>query len=519
MKLKKVSGVIAAASALALVVGCSSGGGGTSAGGAAPVDTDTIRVTFEQPSTFDPALGMSLPDFLYARQSFDTLVRRDASGLVPGLATEWDETLTTANFTIRDDATCSDGTVITPAIVKDSLDRYAQSGGPIVPSTFDNQIPEITADDATGVVSINVENPLPGFVARMAVATTGIICPTGLADLEGLADGHIDGAESGPYTLVAQDPGVRYTYELREDYDQWPAWTEVEGTPASTLEVILSPDPTATTNLLFDGQLDIGKIMADSTARFENQEGFSYQDFLFSDYVLMFNQREGSIFTDPALRKAVAQVIDRDELKTVAMESFGEAATTFASSQSMCVTGDDSALIPTNMDAASKVLDGVNIRLIGPQIVGTNGAGNVYVQERLRAAGANVELQNVDVGTWISTVAGEPNAWDLTVYAELDFAGSLASPLAAYIGPSPENGGGNIGDVHVPAVEEAYSAAMATEDQAEHCALLNEAADELVSGAYAVPLMTDVFIYGYSDDFSVYMPGGSLDDHQFRIVG
>lgn len=518
MKLKKVSGVIAAASALALLVGCSSGDGGTSTGDAGPVDTDTIRVTFEKPSSFDPALGMSLPDFLYARQSFDTLVRKDETGLVPGLATEWEQTSNSATFTLRDNATCSDGSPLNATVVKNSLDRFSQSGGSIVPATFGGQTPVITADDEAGIVDIQLAEPWPDIVNRLSISVTGIVCAPGLADLDALAAGAVEGAGSGPYVLTAQDPGVKYTYELREDYNQWPEWTEVEGTPANTLEVTLSPDPTATTNLIFDGQIDIGKIMPDSTARFEGQQGFEFRDFLFSDYVVMFNQREGHMFEDPALRKAVAQVINRDDLKTVAMESFGEPATTFASSQSLCVTGDDSAIIPEDMDAASKVLDGVNIRLVGPQIVGTNGAGNVYLQERLRAAGANVELQNVDVGTWISTVFSEPNAWDMTVYAELDFAGSLQSPLEAYIGPVPEEGGGNIGNVQSEAATAAFNAGIQADNEAERCDFFNEAADEIISGAYAVPLMTDVFIYGNRPGFASYMPGGSLDDHQFRIL-
>jgi peptide/nickel transport system substrate-binding protein len=76
----------------ALLLTACSGGGGGGGGGEAPVDTDTIRATIDIPATFDPAVGMSLPDFMLARASFDTLVRMDESGPVPGLAASWEAT-------------------------------------------------------------------------------------------------------------------------------------------------------------------------------------------------------------------------------------------------------------------------------------------------------------------------------------------------------------------------------------------------------------------------------------------
>lgn len=117
------------------------------------------------PATFDPTLTSSLPDFLLARTAYDTLVRRDADGLVPGLATTWESTPTEATFTIRTDATCADGTKITPTIVKNSLEYFARpdSGSTQVVYTFGpgNSTPKIAADDAAGTVTVAVENPWP----------------------------------------------------------------------------------------------------------------------------------------------------------------------------------------------------------------------------------------------------------------------------------------------------------------------------------------------------------------------
>ncbi|WP_457817437.1 hypothetical protein, partial [Staphylococcus aureus] len=79
----------------------------------------------------------------------------------------------------------------------------------------------------------------------MSVASSGIICPAGLADPAGLAAGTAKGSESGPYVLTSAEPGVKYDFALRDDYAAWPKWsTAVAGTPAKNLEYTVSPDAT-----------------------------------------------------------------------------------------------------------------------------------------------------------------------------------------------------------------------------------------------------------------------------------
>lgn len=521
MKKKIVRPAIAVAigGALALTA-CSGGGSGGSGGGDEFTPTDTIRATIDIPATFDPMVGMSLPDFVLARTSFDTLLRKDDSGLVPGLAASWEATPNSATFTLREGATCSDGTPITATVVKNSLDAFAASPGTIVPQTFGSQVPAITADDAAGTVQIDLEQPWAYLPQALSSSPTGIVCPAGLADPEGLAAGHVEGAESGPYVLTSSESGVRYTYELREDYDSWPEWTtDIAGEPAKTLQYVVSPDTSATSNLVLDGQLDIAKIMPDSIDRFETQAGYEVTPFLFADFYLIYNEREGSPFTDPAVRNAVAQVIDRDEFNTVTLQGLGEVSTTLASSAVQCVSGDNLGIVPADSAAAAAVLEGVTIRLVAPQVVGTNGSGNVYLQETLRAAGAEVILENVDVGTWISTVYTQPNDWDLTVFADLNFLGSLSSPIGPFIGPEILEGGANIGATQADGVEQLYEEARALADEEARCAILQEAAEKLVADSHATPIITDQYIYVQRPGFEAHMLGGSLDDHIFRITG
>jgi peptide/nickel transport system substrate-binding protein len=515
MKTKLACASAVLASAALTLTACGSGSNGDTF-----TPTDTLRTTIEIPATFDPMLGMSLPDYMAARNSFDTLLRKDESGLVPGLAQRWTANPKRATFVLQDGATCSDGTPITATVVKNSLDAFAKSEGTSVAQTFGHQVPKITADDSTRTVTIDLKNPWPYLEGALTASATGIVCPAGLKDPEGLAKGHVKGAESGPYVLTKAQAGVKYTYTLRDDYDQWPDWTtKLDGEPAKTLQYSVSPDTSATTNLVLDGQLDVGKIEAESKVRFKDRKGYKTPDFLFSDMYVLFNERKTSPFKDPAKRRAVAQALNRDQFVTVVNDGLGEKATNFASSGTVCVDGDESSLIEHDADAAAKQLDGVKIRLVAPHVVGTNGAGNVLVQEQLRAAGTDVTLENVDVGTWINTVNAKPDDWDMTIYADMNFLGSLASVTGVFHGPEILEGGNNLGGVQDPEVAELDSSARVAADEDQRCKALNRTTDRVLEQAHGVPLVTSAFIYAQRPGFEVHMLGGALDDHIYRITG
>lgn len=483
--------------------------------------TTTVRTTIDVPAGFDPAKSASLPDYLLARMSFDTLVRKDSAGVIGGLATKWTSTPTSATFTLRTDATCADGTKVTPAVVKASLERLTApaTAAPSAVSVFGpGNVAEVAADDAAGSVTVTVERPWD-LVGGLTISSSGIVCPAGLADPKGLAAGTVKGAESGPYTLTAQQAGATYTYGLRDGYTAWPQRsTTLAGEVPKTVQFVVSLDPTATANLVKNGQLDIAKINAESIPRVEGDGSAKGKVFPFSDFYLVFNQRPGSPFTDPALRKAVAQVIDRVAIEKITSKGTGEVLSYLATKNTPCWDSDDSFVIPADPAAAAKVLAGKRIRLLGPQIAGTNGAGNVYLQEVLRAAGAQVELANNDVGTWISKVFGAQDTWDVTVFADLNFIGSLASPLPFFVGPPVESGGGNIGAVRNAGADAALAAGLAATDEQGRCAGLRAAHQALVKNADTVPLVNDSFIYAVRPGFDVTMPGGALDDPAFRIT-
>ncbi|MDN4474150.1 ABC transporter substrate-binding protein [Demequina zhanjiangensis] len=484
------------------------------------VDTDTIRVTVDVPATFDPGAAQSLPDFVLARMSYDTLVRRDDSGLVPGLAASWESDHSSATFTLRDGLTCADGTPLTASVVKDSLDYMASSPAAIVNAgqVFGTNVPAIVADDDAGTVSITLDSPWPDMVTGLAMAAAGIVCPTGLADPEGLATGAVDGAQSGPYLLESAEPGVRYVYSLRDDYDAWPEWTsDVAGAPAETLEFVISLDSSATANLVLSDELDMGHIQPPTIERFDSEPDFDINTFPFSDTYVIFNERDSSPFADQAARAAVAQAIDRDAFNQVTTLGLGEVTPGLTTLAAQCPAPSEDAVIAYDAAAASEVLSGMTIRMIGPNIVGDNGSGNEYIAEALRAAGATVELNNTDVGTWISTLYTDWTSWDMTIYADLNFLGSHTSAVDTFLGAPFEEGGTNLGAVSNPDAEDAFAAFLNAPTDEESCAALNSSVEALVSNADTIPLVNSPFTYVERPGFTVYNLGSALDDPIYRI--
>jgi peptide/nickel transport system substrate-binding protein len=150
------------------MTGCASGGGGAGA------STDSISASLgTDPGGFDPALARAADDYYVDRMLFDTLLRKDANNeLAGGLATDWTaDSASSYTFTIRDDATCSDGTEITPTVVADSLTRFAD---PETASTgrtlaMGGATAEFTADDTAGTVSVQLSADWSDFLTGMTL--------------------------------------------------------------------------------------------------------------------------------------------------------------------------------------------------------------------------------------------------------------------------------------------------------------------------------------------------------------
>lgn len=522
MKIARSSLAASAVAAALLLTSCTTGAtpdGGTASG----QSTDTIRTALNSdPTTFNAAKANAKDDYEVARFLFDTVIRRDADGkFIGGLATGWKATPTEATLTIRDGATCSDGTPITPSIVADSLNYFAD---PATKNNFGKLVfgpgqPTITADDAGGTVSIELAQPWGELVGGLTLAQAGIICPAGLADLDGLAKGSVAAAFSGPYTLTKASHGVSYEMTLRSDYDAWPKYaTPLEGVPAKTVRFFPGVNKTTVANQLLTGEMDVSDIAPADTQRFENNDDYAVSSVPFAGIFILFNQRPGSPFTDPALRKAVAQVVNQQAFNAAAYSGKGIAYNSIVAPTVSCALPDNSQLTKEDLAAAKAVLDGKTFKMVGTTSIGPNGAGSTYLQEALRAAGATLDLKLVDNGAWATMTQTQPETWDLTIQGDANFIGTVAASLTRIAGVPTEEGGRNIGGGENAEVLADISTAQNAGTEAERCAAYTKAQTAVLEDNDIVPLVGEPQIVVQRAGFSIQAPSGIVDYGTLRIT-
>ncbi|WP_054686283.1 ABC transporter substrate-binding protein [Microbacterium sp. No. 7] len=505
--------------ALALT-GCAASPDGT-----APASGDATELSLvldADPNSFDPARATSGDAFVMNRMLYDTLLRLDDDGIVGGLATQWDaQSATQYAFTIRDDATCADGTAITASIVADSLNHFAD---PAAPSTFRSAVfgkgdVRITGDDASQTVTIVLSEPYANVERGLTLAQTGIVCPAGLADLDALSAGEAAGAFSGPYIVDEATRGLEYTLVLRDDYEAWPQFAKpLGGSPAKTLRYTLATDISSTANQLLSGDIDLANLSGETVDRFDEQ------DFLLTRWTrghiyVIFNQAPGSVFSGPPeLRKAVAQAIDQDAYISVFSKGRTAPYLSVVSPDYQCVNEDASLLEKHDPAAAAAALGDVPIRIVQTNALGDSGAGGEYLEQVLTEAGARVELTSTDNSTWATTIFTPETGWDMTIMGDQNSLQLISASLDRVMGPSLASGGRNIGAADNDEGAAALFAGLATIDQDEQCIHFLEAQRTMLERDDVVPLTGLEAATVSRAGVSVRTFGDYLDPSTMRII-
>lgn len=513
--------VIGTALATVAVTGCGGAAGGSAGGGAVPDGIVYTEATTD-PTSFDPALARAGDDYVVDSLLYDTVLARDDDGsLIPGLAESWEATSASAYvFTIREGATCADGTEITPTVVANSLEYFGGDESHVfAPLVFGGGKATITADDQGGTVRIETAEPYANLPQGLTIPQSGIVCPAGLADKPGLAAGKVEGAFSGPYTLHEAKPGVSYTYALREDYDAWPELSDpLKGEPAAKLVYSLATDEATSANKLLNGDLHLANIGGEALARFESGD-FNEESSVIANVYVMFNQRPGQFFAGNAeARQAVAQAIDRDAFNKVFSGGRNELFDTIVPSSYDCALDDDSLIESHDPQAAAEVLKGAKIKLVASSAFGDDGKGAEYLRQVLDDAGAEVDLTKVDNATWATETQKSGGDWDMTIMGDINAAKIISASLDRVLGPALEDGGRNIPGVNNPVGSKALQQGLVETDPEARCGYYEDAQRALLENDDVVPLTGIIWSTISAPAVEVRAPGGALSYRTVRIV-
>ncbi|GAB3465778.1 ABC transporter substrate-binding protein [Actinophytocola sediminis] len=464
-------------------------------------DTTVRTVLPSDTSSFDPALAQGQQSFQVANLLYDTVLRRDSDAkVIGGLATDWEAVSASEyTFTIRDDATCADGTEITAEVVANSLRRLAD---PATTSTWRNLVfglgeVEVTATGAT--VAISLSAPYATLPQSLTIPQAGIVCPAGLADPKGLAAGSVDGAFSGPYTVEEAQQGVGYTFALREDYDAWPEFSQpLTGEPPSTIELSISTDQSTVANQILAGDVELGQFAdPDVVKRFADQPELKTFPITQASTYVVFNQRPGRVFADkPELRRGVASAIEQEAFNAVFSKGTSELLTSVSPASYPCVSTDRANLVDHDPAAAKRALEGVGgIKIIGNTANRQYSGGADYIYQVLTDAGAEAELAKVDNATFWSTIAEGGSDWDIVFLGDLNSVGSISASLDRVMGPSVEDGGRNYSASVNPEGAAALAEGLAATDEDSRCAAFERAQQTLFERTDVVPLVGGPLTY------------------------
>ncbi|MEQ6900833.1 ABC transporter substrate-binding protein [Nocardioides sp. YIM 152588] len=352
------SGALLALSLSVAAVGLTACGGsdsGSDADASTYVDGQTFSLALSSdPGALDPQGGVTSTLFQLTQFAYDNLVSVDAEGNVGSqLASDWSVDGTTVTFEIADGITCSDGSDFTAQTVVDNIsyveDPKNQSPflGVFIPAGA-------TAEADGSTVTVTLAAPSPFVLSSFA--NLPMVCDAGISDRGTLKDGT---AGTGPYVLTEAVPGDHYTYELREGYAWGPggAGTDEQGMPATVVAKVVTNETTAA-NQLLSGDLNGAAVYGPDAERL-NAADLSRVDAQAVVGEQWYNQNDGHLTADPAVRAALTQALDLDELQKVITSGKGGPATQLAVVAPAGCTGSsvEGSVAATDADAAAAALD------------------------------------------------------------------------------------------------------------------------------------------------------------------
>lgn len=373
-----------------------------------------------EPPTLASYVSTSGPIGLVAPKIYEGLFDYDTEGkMVPVLAKSVDVSADgkTVTFMLQDGVTWHDGTPFTSADVKFSVMEVLSKVHPRGPNSF-REVESIDTPNNTTAV-FHLKNPAP-YMLRALSGYESPIVPKHL--LEGTdiksADLANNPVGTGPFKFTEWKKGQYIRLDKNEDY-----WKE--GLPhVERVVARFIPDASTRTaamengEVLYTGYNGIPNIDA---VRLRDRDDISVTTDGYSMInpmaLLEFNTKEGP-FTDPAVRRAISNAVDRQFMIDTIFFGYGKPASS-ALSSSFAATNLYKPMpnypAKGDVEAAKKILDhagykpdgdGVRMKAILdviPYGEDWRRAGE-YLKQALGDIGIQIELRYEDVPTWLKRV-------------------------------------------------------------------------------------------------------------------
>lgn len=475
----------------------------------------TLRVALpENPFSIDPRFIVDEEGALVADALFDGLVAMgsDLTTIVPAAAESWtvSEDATVYEFDLRDDATFHDGTPVTAADFVRSFQRIAD--GTADPASFGAYKLEAVVGfeeaQAFGTPLAGVEALEDGrlrlrlqypFAEILAVLADPALVPVpARADEDPAAFGD-NPVGNGPFAMA--EPWQQNQFIRLAAQSEHPSAPRLD----ELLFQIYTGDSSAQEQYrdFEEGLLDVAELPDDQVAvavdRFgESDDGFTGPGVLTGTtgtlYYFGFNT-ETAPFNDPAVRRGLSQLIDREGIVQQLLRSAREPARGLvppslpgggAVSCSHCSYDPEAGRAALTREDGSPVLDGLTI-------LHNEGETNAAIADRVandirRELGIEVAVESVALSDFVARIrAGEAQMFRYGWTADYPSPGSYLLPQFR----TATRGSDNLTNYSDPAVDELLQQAQAEQDLQARLELYRQAEELILEAAPVAP----VFFY------------------------
>jgi peptide/nickel transport system substrate-binding protein len=503
---------------------CGGSGGGSGSGEAAGEPPQGGTLTYLEPQTWStlyPPAGGFYPNGGVVNNLTDRLLYQNPETLElePWIATalpEVNEDATQYTFTLREDATYSDGTPIDAENVVKNFDLYG-TGDPeraLTVSEAINNYDHGEVVDAT-TVTFHFSAPAPGFAQAVSTINSGLLSNATL-DRTGEEFGPGNATEiiaSGPFVIAEEEIGTRLTLSVREDYAWAPASLQHEGRAhLDEIDIIVAAEDSVRVGTVTSHQAHLARqIEAPDEGQFAT-DGLA----LHAASTNGVNNSLSFRFRDPALddvrtRQALIAAIDRQAIVDALFSDSYPLATGILATTALGYA-DTSEEYAHDLERAASLLDEAGWEAGADGTRSKDGQAltltfnEALPQPRSREVVTLVQEQLAELGIAVELLPGDQAAQDAaraepgTVQVYHSMVGRadydvLKSQLSSDNRNALLNGhpDGSVGDEELDALLARIASSPAEEDRAEASAA---AQAHLAENAYVLPLFEEPQVFG-----------------------
>ena len=503
-----------AASAVLLLTACTApGGDAQSTTGGEPVEGGTLVYASgdAEPDCLDPHVGGNYPQALIAGQYLESLVSIDESGeIIPWLATGWtsSEDGLSWEFTLQDDVLFSDGSPLTAADVKATVEHIQDPA--TGSSTGYLALGKVTGVEAVSdtVARFTLSAPDSALLESLSMPWLAIESAAGIA--RGIDENCLAPIGTGPFVVdewVKQD---RVSLVRNDDYTSPPADAAHSG-PAH-LEAIdwrFLPDSASRYAALQAGQVDvIDNAQPDTLAAASDAGTFTEIDAPRPGASNRLELNSGKApFNDPLVREAFIRAVDVND--GIDALFFGTAERSYSALSSVEALGySDETLFTHDLEAAEALLDqagwtekdadgyrvknGERLSLAFPVSTNQSIPAEQSLFEQVQAtaaeAGFEVTISPLDLSSWYGALFS--NDYDVVSAPYTKVGPDVLRILyhSASITPAPSGYFANLAQLNDPELDALLSQASASLDADERAALYAEAQERILGSFTVLPL-------------------------------